>query len=77
MKTFQQFELKIISSQFTCQSYDLEALDRLPSLNIFKPFNLHRSLTLNREPRNFEPVMNIVNINYGRLGERGPRWQMN
>jgi len=27
----------------------------LPSLNIFKPFNLHRSLTLNREPWNFEP----------------------
>jgi glutaminyl-tRNA synthetase len=27
----------------------------LPCLNIFKPFNLHRSLTLNREPWNFEP----------------------
>jgi len=27
----------------------------LPGINILKPFNLYRSLTLNREPLNFEP----------------------
>jgi hypothetical protein len=63
MKTFQQFELKIISSHVN-RAMKSDLRDSMDFSDIMK---------VGKEVF----IMNIVNIHYGRLGERGPRWQMN